>query len=177
MKNKFIYLGIITVILISLKILNPTFIKKLSLINYDFYQKNFINGEVNSVTIIDIDESLAEIGQFPWRRDIYSKILENLNKFNPSAIAFDIVFSEEDKQPKNLLNRLKKEYEGFNYIEVDDSQKIFIEGLKNSKSILPIIGEPKDNLVINNSKPKIRLIKKVTIQKTFYILLKIKLFP
>ncbi len=162
MKNKFIYLGIVTVILISLKILNPTFIKKLSLINYDFYQKNFINGEVNSVTIIDIDEkSLAEIGQFPWRRDIYSKILENLNKFNPSAIAFDIVFSEEDKQnPKNLLNRLKKEYEGFNYIEVDDSQKIFIEGLKNSKSILPIIGEPKDNLVINNSKPKIRLIKK-----------------
>ena len=113
MKNKFIYLGIITVILISLIILNPTFIKKLSLINYDFYQKNFINGEVNSVTIIDIDEkSLAEIGQFPWRRDIYSKILENLNKFNPSAIAFDIVFSEEDKQnPKNLLNRLKKEYE------------------------------------------------------------------
>lgn len=169
MKNKFIYLGIITVILISLKILNPTFIKKLSLINYDFYQKNFINGEVNSVTIIDIDEkSLAEIGQFPWRRDIYSKILENLNKFNPSAIAFDIVFSEEDKQnPKNLLNRLKKEYEGFNYIEVDDSQKIFIEGLKNSKSILPIIGEPKDNLVINNSKPKIRLIKKGNDPKNF----------
>ncbi len=169
MKNKFIYLGIITVILISLKILNPTFIKKLSLINYDFYQKNFINGEVNSVTIIDIDEkSLAEIGQFPWRRDIYSKILENLNKFNPSAIAFDIVFSEEDKQnPKNLLNRLKKEYEGFNYIEVDDSQKIFIEGLKNSKSILPIIGEPKDNLVINNSKPKISLIKKGNDPKNF----------
>ena len=169
MKNKFIYLGIITVILTSLKILNPTFITKLSLINYDFYQKNFINGEVNSVTIIDIDEkSLAEIGQFPWRRDIYSKILENLNKFNPSAIAFDIVFSEEDKQnPKNLLNRLKKEYEGFNYIEVDDSQKIFIEGLKNSKSILPIIGEPKDNLVINNSKPKIRLIKKGNDPKNF----------
>ena len=169
MKNKFIYLGIITVILISLKILNPTFIKKLSLINYDFYQKNFINGEVNSVTIIDIDEkSLAKIGQFPWRRDIYYQILDNLNKFNPSAIAFDIVFSEEDKQnPKHLLNRLKKEYEGLHYIEVDDSQKIFIEGLKNSKSILPVIGEPKDNLVINNSKPKIRIIKKGNDPKNF----------
>ena len=37
------------------------------------------------------------------------KILKNLNRYNPKAIAFDIVFSEEDKQnPKDLLQQLQK---------------------------------------------------------------------
>ena len=84
MKNKkIISLGLLLIVCVTLKIFNPSIIQKISFINYDFYQKVFNRGEVTDITIIDIDEkSIAKIGQFPWRRDIYSKILYNLNQYN-----------------------------------------------------------------------------------------------
>ena len=118
--KKYIYLAGVFLFQIIIKFINPPIIQKISFINYDFYQKVFNRGEVKDVTIVDIDEkSIAQVGQFPWRRDIYSKILKNLNQHNPKAIAFDIVFSEEDKQnPKDLLLQLQKESNQLIDIEV-----------------------------------------------------------
>ncbi|MDB3894114.1 CHASE2 domain-containing protein [Candidatus Pelagibacter sp.] len=167
--RKYIYLGVIFLLLIIIKFINPPIIKKISFISYDFYQKAFNRGEVKDVTIVDIDEkSIAKIGQFPWRRDIYSKILYNLNQHSPRAIAFDIVFSEEDRQnPQDLLSQLQKESDQFINIEVPNTNKIFIDSLKQSKVVLPILGEPKDNFVKNNSKPKLRVIAKGDNPKNF----------
>ena len=174
--KKYIYLSVIFVFLIIIKFINPPIIQKISFLNYDFYQKVFNRGEVKDVTIVDIDEkSIAKVGQFPWRRDIYSKLLKNLNQYNPKAIAFDIVFSEEDKQnPKDLLLQLQKESNQLIDIEVADTNKIFVESIKNSKIILPILGEPNDNFVKNDSKPKARIIAKGENPKNLYINLKIK---
>ena len=167
--RKFIYLGVIFLLLIIIKFINPPIIKKISFISYDFYQKAFNRGEVKDVTIVDIDEkSIAKVGQFPWRRDIYSKILYNLNQHSPRAIAFDIVFSEEDRQnPQDLLSQLQKESDQFINVEVPNTNKIFIDSLKQSKVVLPILGEPKDNFVKNNSKPKLRVIAKGDNPKNF----------
>ena len=127
--KKYIYIITLFLFLIIIKIVNPSLVQKISFINYDFYQKVFNRGEVQNVTIVDIDEkSIAKIGQFPWRRDIYSKILNNLNQFNPSAIAFDIVFSEEDKQnPQDLLLKLQKESDQVIIANVLNTNKIFID--------------------------------------------------
>ena len=163
MKNKkLISLSILFILLITLKVINPQIIQKLSFINYDFYQKVFNRGEVKNITIIDIDEkSIAQIGQFPWRRDIYSKILNNLNQHNPLAIAFDIVFSEEDKQnPKSLLSQLQKESNQYIDIDVPNTNQIFVDSLSKSKVILPILGEPNESFIKNNSKPKLRVLAK-----------------
>ena len=163
MKNKkLISLSILFILLITLKVINPPIIQKLSFINYDFYQKVFNRGQVKNITIIDIDEkSIAQIGQFPWRRDIYSKILNNLNQHNPLAIAFDIVFSEEDKQnPKSLLSQLQKESNQFIDIDVPNTNQIFVDSLSKSKVILPILGEPNESFIKNNSKPKLRVLAK-----------------
>ena len=163
MKNKkIISLALLLIFFITLKVINPSIVQKISFINYDFYQKVFNRGEVTDVTIIDIDEkSLAKIGQFPWRRDIYSKILYNLNQYNPSAVAFDIVFSEEDKQnPKDLLIQLQKETDKLIDLEVINTNQIFIDSLLKSKVILPILGEPNDSFIKNNSKPKLRVLAK-----------------
>ena len=66
-----------------------------------------------------------------------TEILKNLNLHNPKAIAFDIVFSEEDKQnPKDLLLKLQEESDQLIDIEVVDTNKIFINSIKNSKVIL-----------------------------------------
>ena len=167
--KKYIYLAGVFLFLIIIKFINPPIIQKISFINYDFYQKVFNRGEVKNITIVDIDEkSIAKVGQFPWRRDIYSKILKNLNQHNPKAIAFDIVFSEEDKQnPKDLLLQLQKESNQLIDVEVSDTNKIFVESIKNSKIILPILGEPNDNFVNNDSKPKARIIAKGENPKNF----------
>ena len=160
--KNFIILIIFAIFLTALKITNIDIVKKISLINYDFYQKTLVKGEVKNITIIDIDEkSIATIGQFPWRRDVYAKILRNLNQFNPASVAFDIFFSEEDKQnPKNLLIELKKNNNISENIEVLDTNKIFIDEIKKTKAILPVVGEIRKNIVINNSKPKLRIISK-----------------
>ena len=158
----FIFLIFIIIFFIILKIVNIDIIKKISLINYDFYQKTLVKGEVKNITIIDIDEkSLAVVGQFPWRRDVYAQILNNVNQHNPASIAFDIFFSEEDKQnPKNLLIELKKNINTLKDIEALDTSKIFIDELKKTKAILPILGITGESLVVNNSKPKLRIISK-----------------
>ena len=163
MKNKkIISLSILLILFITLKVINPSVLKKISFINYDFYQKVFNRGEVKNITIVDIDEkSIAEIGQFPWRRDVYSKILNNLNPHKPLAIAFDIVFSEEDKQnPKSLLSQLQKDSNQSIDIEVPNTNQIFVDSLAKSKVILPILGEPNDSFIENNSKPKLRVLAK-----------------
>ena len=167
--KKYIYLSVIFLFLIIIKFTNPTIVQKISFINYDFYQKVFNRGQVQDVTIVDIDEkSIAKVGQFPWRRDIYSIILKNLNQHNPKAIAFDIVFSEEDKQnPKDLLLQLQKESNELIDIEVADTNKIFVDSIKKSKIILPILGEPKDNFVKNDSEPKVRIVTKGENPKNF----------
>ena len=163
MKNKkIISIGLLLIFFVTLKVMNPQVVQKISFINYDFYQKVFNRGKVTDVTIVDIDEkSIAKIGQFPWRRDVYSKILNNLNQYNPSVIAFDIVFSEEDKQnPKDLLIQLQKETDELINVEVPNTNQIFINSLVQSKVILPILGEPNDSYIKNNSKPKLRVLAK-----------------
>ena len=167
--KKYIYLGCILLFFIIIKFTNPSIVKKISFISYDLYQKVFNKGKIEAVTIIDIDEkSIAKIGQFPWRRDIYSKILYNLNQFNPSAIAFDIVFSEEDKQnPQDLLLKLQKESDQLITANVLNTNKIFIDSISKSKVILPVLGEPNDNFVENNSKPKLKIITKGENAKNF----------
>ena len=167
--KNFIILIFFAILLIVLKITNIDIVKKISLINYDFYQKTLVKGEVKNITIIDIDEkSIAVIGQFPWRRDVYAKILSNLNQYNPASVAFDIFFSEEDNQnPKNLLIKLKKYNNISENIKVLDTNKIFIDEIKKTKAILPVVGTVKKNLVINNSKPKLRIISKGSNPKNY----------
>ena len=50
------------------------------------------------VTIIDLDEeSLIEVGQWPWPRTTIAKLVLNLNKLGAALVAFDIVFAEQDR--------------------------------------------------------------------------------
>ena len=58
------------------------------------------------VTIIDLDEdSLAEIGQWPWPRTIIAKLIGNLMQMGAGLVAFDVVFAEPDRMnPNNIPN-------------------------------------------------------------------------
>ena len=167
--NYFVFLILLT-LLIFLKILNPAFIKSVSYLSFDLYQKIFVEEKDSDVVIIDIDEqSLGKFGQFPWNRKVFAKILDQLNIHNPKAIGFDIFFTEKDKQsPEAII----KSY-GLIPSDVADIQNlqspddIFSEKLKESKSIIAVLGSNVPSHSNYNRKAKARFLSKGGDPKNF----------
>jgi adenylate cyclase len=167
--NYFVFLILLT-LLIFLKILNPAFIKSVSYLSFDLYQKIFVEEKDSDVVIIDIDEqSLGKFGQFPWNRKVFAKILDQLNIHNPKAIGFDIFFTEKDKQsPEAII----KSY-GLIPSDVADIQNlkspddIFSEKLKESKSIIAVLGSNVPSHSNYSRKAKARFLSKGGDPKNF----------
>ena len=167
--NYLIFL-IILILLIILKTINPSFIKSVSYLSFDLYQKVFVEEKDSEVIIIDIDESsLGKFGQFPWSRSVFAKILDQLNTSNPKAIGFDIFFTEKDKQsPEEII----KSY-GLIPSDVAELQKlkghddIFAEKLKESKSITAVLGSNVPSHTNYDRKAKARFLSKGGDPKNF----------
>lgn len=54
-----------------------------------------------SIKIIKIDsKSLEEIGQFPWDRSVYAKLIDKLEQGKAKAIGLDVMTPEPSKDPK-----------------------------------------------------------------------------
>ena len=153
------YFGIVLLIfLLLIKIQDSNFVRKVENISYDAYQSIFIKKSTfDEVVIIDIDEkSIGEIGQFPWRRDIFADLINKLNQYEVSVITFDVFFSEEDKQnPKKIL----EEFNIKNDTVVDSDQKL-LESIQSSNVVLPVLGDVSKYNKNNSSKPKTNIISK-----------------
>ena len=137
-------LFILLFLLIALKTANPGFVKAISFLSFDLYQKIFpLKKESSEVVIIDIDEkSLKKFGQFPWNRSVFARIIENVNTAEPKAIGFDVFFSEKDKQsPEEIIK-------SYNLIPTDVTQiqkikghdEILREELERSNSVIAVLG-------------------------------------
>ncbi len=160
--NYFTFL-ILLVFLILIKIINPAFVKSISYLSFDLYQKVFAEKKDSEVVIIDIDEnSLGKFGQFPWNRKVFADILDKINESNPKAIGFDIFFTEKDKQsPDEII----KSY-GLVPTDIAELQKlkspdeIFSEKLKQSKSIIAVLGSNVPSHSNYDRKAKARFLSK-----------------
>jgi|TARA_Y100000294_G_scaffold18728_1_gene16188 CHASE2 domain-containing sensor protein/serine phosphatase RsbU (regulator of sigma subunit) len=163
-KNYLIFL-LILILLIILKSFNPNYIKSISFLSFDMYQKVFpIKKQDSNVVIIDIDEkSLSKFGQFPWNRSIFAKIIENVNEANPKAIGFDVFFSEKDKQsPEEIIksyNILSEDV--INYlVKIKGHDERFRQQLENSKSVLAVLGSNVSSHGSYDRKAKARFLSK-----------------
>ena len=154
---------VILLLLISLKILNPSFIKSVSYLSFDLYQKVFVEKKDSEVVIIDIDEnSLGKFGQFPWNRLVFAKILDQLNKSNPKAIGFDIFFTEKDRQSPEAIMK------SYNLIPSDIAEieklkspdEVFSEKLKENNSIIAVLGSNVPSHSNYDRKAKARFLSK-----------------
>ena len=131
-------------LLIVLKTINPSFIKSVSYLSFDLYQKVFpLVKQDSNVVIIDIDEkSLGKFGQFPWSRSVFAKIIEKVSVTEPKAIGLDIFFTEKDKQsPEEIIKAyslIPKDISQLQNIKGHD--EIFREQLEKSKSVIAVLG-------------------------------------
>ena len=169
--NNYLIFFVLLIFLIALKIVNPSFIKSISYLSFDLYQKVFpLEKRETDVIIIDIDEkSLGKFGQFPWSRSVFAKIIENVNTTNPKAIGFDVFFSEKDKQsPEEIIK-------AYNLIPTDISDlqnikghdEIFREQLEKSKSVIAVLGSSVPSHSTHDRSPKARFLSKGGDPKNF----------
>jgi len=96
------------------------------------------------VRVIDIDEkSLAMIGQFPWPRNEFARLVDELKKLDAAVIVFDIIFPQRDRlSPSHILKRedLKK-WLG-NVVtdkttgQLPDNDRIFANSIKKAPVVL-----------------------------------------
>ena len=97
---------------VFLYISDPYPVQFLRLKTFDFYQqlkpREIPPPAQKPVTIIDLDEnSLAEIGQWPWPRNIVAQLVQNLMQMGAAIVAFDIVFAEPDRMnPSDIANAI-----------------------------------------------------------------------
>ncbi len=159
----YVIFSLLLVFLIFLKIINPSFIKSISFLSFDLYQKVFAEKKNSEVVIIDIDEkSLGKFGQFPWNRIVFAEILDKLNQSNPKAIGFDIFFTEKDKQSPDAI------IQSYGLIPSDMAElqnlkspdDIFAEKLKESKSIIAVLGSNVPSHSNYDRKAKARFLSK-----------------
>ena len=109
LKKFFLYSFIAICVGILVSVFNiyfPTAVKSFDnkLKDYMFIYRG-VEKDSRSVVIIDIDEeSLKELGQWPWPRNKIARILENLTAAGIGVIGFDIVFAEVDQSsPHKVL--------------------------------------------------------------------------
>ena len=89
-------------VFLFLFVTDPYPVEFLRLKTFDYYQKlkprEIPPPAQKPVTIIDLDEaSLAEIGQWPWPRNILARLVQNLMQMGAVMVAFDMVFAEPDR--------------------------------------------------------------------------------
>ena len=168
--SNYITFTILLVILITVKIINPSFVKSISYLSFDVYQKIFSEKKETDVVIVDIDEkSLGKFGQFPWNRNVFAKILDELNNSDPKAIGFDIFFTEKDKQSPDAIIK------SYNLIPSDVSElqnlkgpdQVFSEKLKESKSVIAVLGSNVPSHSNYDRKAKARFLSKGGDPKNF----------
>lgn len=91
---------------VALRVADPAPLQVFRYKIFDFYQRAEPRELTKQpVVIIDIDEeSLAEIGQWPWPRTVIAKLITKLLvDYKVPAAAFDIVFAEPDRTSPDLI--------------------------------------------------------------------------
>ena len=137
LRSAFSFERLLSVALLSgfmfLYYVDPYPVQFLRLKTFDFYQqqkpREIPPPQGKPVTIIDLDEeSLAEIGQWPWPRTTVAKLIENLMQMGAALVAFDIVFAEPDRMnPNNIPDTV---------VGLDEATKAKLRALPSNDEIM-----------------------------------------
>jgi len=142
--------GTVIVASLVLRVWDPSPVARLRSLVFDAYQRLSPRAFDPSlpVRIIDIDEnSLKEVGQWPWPRTVLADLVDKLAAGGAAAIGFDMVFPEPDRMsPANTLRfwpksealaGLRAEVE-----KLPSNDQVFAEAIGKAPVVLGFIAAP-----------------------------------
>lgn len=129
----------------------------------------------DAVMIVDIDEqSLAQIGQWPWPRTVLSALTNSLTEKGAKAIAFDGVFAEQDRaSPDYFLAQLPEEPRAKVSAFLDDTLEhrnyddVFAQAIKDSGIFITAFTYGSAERTHNKPVNKNRLLARSDVKKLF----------
>jgi len=78
---------------------------RLQYTTFDTFNKILPRKATNQVVIVDLDEeSIKELGQWPWPRTKMAQLVDQLHAMGAKVIAFDIVFAEHDRTSPSKIS-------------------------------------------------------------------------
>lgn len=110
-RNRETITGIFIVIIFSLLFyIKPYPLELLDMKVYDlFFHLRGQETPPKNIVIAAIDEkSLEKIDRWPWSRDKIARVIDKLSELQAGVIAFDIIFSEHEKNDRVLANSISK---------------------------------------------------------------------
>jgi adenylate cyclase len=142
--------GTVIVASLALRVWDPSPVARLRSLVFDAYQRLSPRAFDPSlpVRIVDIDEnSLKEVGQWPWPRTVLADLVDKLAAGGAAAIGFDMVFPEPDRMsPANTLRfwpksealaGLREEVE-----KLPSNDQVFAEAIGKTPVVLGFIASP-----------------------------------
>ncbi|MFZ2018688.1 MAG: adenylate/guanylate cyclase domain-containing protein [Methyloceanibacter sp.] len=142
--------GAVIVASLALRVWDPSPVARLRSLVFDAYQRVSPRAFDPSlpVRIVDIDEeSLKEVGQWPWPRTVLADLVDKLAANGAAAIGFDTVFPEPDRMsPANALRfwpksdalaSLREEVE-----KLPSNDQVFAEAIGKGPVVLGFISTP-----------------------------------
>lgn len=107
------WLILVLFFLICVFLVNTHWDKPLNQRIYDLALRFQLYEAAEDITIVAIDEkSLKAMGRWPWPRDVHAQLVDVLIQHNAKAIAFDILFVEENvvspEGDKNLIAAIER---------------------------------------------------------------------
>ena len=135
---------IVLVGLIALRQWDPFPVEALRLRAFDLYQIVQPRADENRATVIvDIDnESLAEIGQWPWPRTILARLTNQLTRLGAAAIGHDAnpkpFFAEPDRlSPDQLIKTTELGPDAVEFLSgLPNNDAVFADALSQSRVVL-----------------------------------------
>jgi adenylate cyclase len=127
--------------LLALRVWDPAPLETLRLKTFDLYQLvEPRQPAIEPVVIVDVDEeSLGEVGQWPWPRTTVARLLDQLRTAGVVATAFDMVFAEPDRSSPaayadSLTGVAPEVKEALRSLPAND--EVFARAIRNSRLVL-----------------------------------------
>jgi len=131
--------------LIPLRLADPRPLAELRVRTFDLFQVLWPREQTSHpVVIVDIDEeSLKEIGQWPWPRTTVADLVTKITDLGAVAIGFDIVFAEPDRMSPSIAERSFRGIDAETRAKLDSlpsNDDVLAQAIRNSHVVVGEFG-------------------------------------
>ncbi len=131
--------------LVPLRLADPRPLAEMRLRTFDLFQVLWPREQVSRpVVIVDIDEdSLKEIGQWPWPRTTVADLVTKITDLGALAIGFDIIFAEPDRMSPAIAERSFRGIDEETRAKLDSlpsNDAVFADAIRHSRVVVGQVG-------------------------------------